>query len=188
MRLVERSARWVLVVGALLVVPLGATGCTEVVNDTHEPGVVRQAQCISCHESERASAVNPPHETLPTSCQDCHSEAQWVPAEFAMGHSGARQGDDTFAFTCQDCHTTNAWTPAVGGTHPENAFPIENGAHSDYRDDCVSCHNPDFRSPEAGENADCVGCRDGDHTRAKMDAKHCEENDYPRGRRPRTSA
>ena len=44
---------------------------------------------MSCHESERESAVNPPHQTLSTSCQDCHSERQWVPAELAMGHSRA---------------------------------------------------------------------------------------------------
>ena len=32
-----------------------------------------------------------------------------------------------------------------------------------------------------GENTDCVGCHDGEHTRAKMDGKHDEEPDYPLG-------
>ncbi len=366
MRLTAQSMLRALVASVVLLVQLGATGCTGAGNSTHEPGVVRQAQCMSCHESERESAVNPPHQTLPTSCQDCHSERQWVPAEFAMGHSwplegehartlctschvgepplyqgtpklcigchqddydrspepghdgfptscegchsteawvpalstlehpwlldgahaqasclGCHVGDpavyegtptdcagchradyenspfpghdtfpttcqdchtndnwipalfehswplegahaqtecsgchtgtpavyegtgtlcvdchrsdydgspylghDTFALSCQDCHTSSAWTPATGGNHPEDAFPIESGPHKDYRDDCVSCHNPDLGSPVAGENADCVGCHDGDHTRAKMDAEHREENDYPTGPAP----
>ena len=93
-------------------------------------------------------------------------------------------GHDAFQTTCQDCHTTNGWTPAVGGAHPENAFPIQNGAHSDYREDCASCHNPDLGSSIDGENADCVGCHDGEHTRAEMDPKHDEEPDYPRGPAP----
>ena len=93
-------------------------------------------------------------------------------------------GHADFPTTCENCHTTTAWTPAVGGTHPENAFPIQNGAHSPYRDDCVSCHNPDLGSPVNGENADCVGCHDGEHTRASMDPKHLEEPDYPQGAAP----
>jgi nitrate/TMAO reductase-like tetraheme cytochrome c subunit len=36
----------------------------------------------------------------------------------------------------------------------------------------------------AGENTDCVGCHDGEHTRAEMDAKHREERDYPSGDAP----
>jgi hypothetical protein len=48
----------------------------------------------------------------------------------------------------------------------------------------VSCHNPDLGSPVDGENADCVGCHDGEHTRGKMDPKHDEEPDYPQGAAP----
>lgn len=47
---------------------------------------------MSCHESERESAVNPPHQTLSTSCQDCHSERQWVPAKLAIGHPWPLEG------------------------------------------------------------------------------------------------
>ena len=65
-----------------------------------------------------------------------------------------------------------AGLPRPAATHPENEFPIQNGDHSKYRDDCVSCHNPDLGSPVDGENTDCVGCHDGEHTRAKMDPKH----------------
>ena len=366
MRVIEGRLGSVLPAMLLLATQLAAAGCTEGSGTSHKPGVVRQQECISCHETERKSAANPPHESLPTTCQDCHSEGHWVPAELSFGHPwplegaharslcaschvgeppvyqdtpqacvGCHQDDydrspepghDAFPTTCQDCHSTeqwvpalstldhpwplegahaqatclgchvgnppvykgtptdclgchqddydnsafeghgafpttcldchtndqwipaqfdhswpldgahaqatcsgchtgtpavyegtstdcvdchqsdydgsaylghsdfpttcmdchstDAWTPATGGNHPENAFPIESEAHSKYRDDCVSCHNPDLGSSIGGENADCVGCHDGDHTRAAMDSKHREESDYPLGPAP----
>ena len=281
---------------AIPIAVLVGTGCTAASGTIHEPGVVRQAQCISCHETERKSAVAPPHETLPTTCQDCHSEEHWVPAELSFGHlwplEGAHarslcaschvgdppvyegtptecvdchQGDydnsptpshdafptscegchsteqwvpalstlehtwplegahaqgtcsschtgvppvyegtptlcvechqsdydtspfpghDTFATTCQDCHTTDGWTPATGVNHPDNAFQILSGPHSKYQNDCASCHNPQLGSPVGGENADCVGCHEGKHTREKMDPTHVDVQDYPMGAAP----
>lgn len=285
-----------LVAVGMLISPLAAMGCTAVGSDTHERGMIRQEECISCHETERKSAVSPPHESLPTTCQDCHSEGHWVPAELSVGHPwplegaharslcaschvgeppvyqgtptvcvGCHQDDydaspepghdafpttcegchsseqwvpalstldhpwpfegahaqatcsschtgnpptyegtptacidchqsdydgspylghSDFPTTCADCHSTDAWSPATGGNHPENAFPIESGPHSKYRNDCTSCHDTALGSSIGGENADCVGCHDGDHTRAKMDAKHREEPDYPNGVAP----
>jgi hypothetical protein len=296
MRVRVRRPGSLLAAMVLLATQLAATGCTDVSDTSHEPGVVRQQKCLSCHEAERKSAVHPPHGSLPTTCQDCHSEGHWVPAELSSGHPwplegeharslcaschvgeppvyegtptlcvgchqddydlspapghdafpttcegchsteqwvpalsaldhpwpldgahaqvsclgchvgtppvyqgastvcvGCHQSDydnspypghSDFATTCENCHTTTAWTPATGGKHPEDAFPIESGAHSKYRDDCVSCHNSDLGSPAGGEDTDCVGCHDGDHSRAKMDAKHNEEPDYPNGTAP----
>jgi hypothetical protein len=355
-----------LVCAAACIASFTAMGCTEASSTSHEPGVVRQEKCINCHEAERKSAISPPHDSLPSTCQDCHSEGHWIPAELAFGHpwrldgaharalcaschvgdppvyegtprlcsgchqadydaspepghdafptsceschsteqwspalstldhpwpldgahaqaaclgchvgappvyqgtptvcvgchqadydnstfpgheafattcadchsddawtpalfehawplegahagascsschigdppvypgtptlcvgchqsdydSSPYQGHDNFPITCQDCHSTDAWTPAVGGTHPENAFPIQSGPHSDYQNDCVSCHDPALGSPVAGENTDCVGCHDGEHTRAKMDPKHREVRNYPSGAAP----
>ena len=366
MRVIAARKGSVFAAMVVLTTQLAAAGCTEAGDASHEPGVVRQQQCVSCHETERKSAVSPPHESLPTTCQDCHSEGHWVPAELSFGHPwplegaharslcaschlgeppvyqgtpqacvgchqddydrspeaghdafpttcqdchsteqwvpalstldhpwplegahgqatclgchvgnppvykgtptdclGCHQGDyvnsafeghdafpttcldchtndqwipaqfdhswpldgahaqatcsgchtgtpavyegtstdcvdchqsdydgsaylghSDFPTTCMDCHSTEAWTPATGGNHPENEFPIENGPHSKYRDDCVSCHNPELGSPIDGENADCVGCHDGEHTRAEMDPKHDEEPDYPQGAAP----
>ena len=126
--------------------------------------------CGACHVGEP-----PIYQGTPTLCVGCHQD----------DYDGSPfPGHDGFATTCQDCHTTNGWTPAVGGTHPENEFPIEDGDHSPYREDCVSCHDPNRGSPVDGENADCVGCHDGEHTRAEMDPKHDEEPDYPQGAAP----
>jgi hypothetical protein len=133
-------------------------------------GAHAMADCASCHLGDP-----PVYQGTPTQCVGCH-QADYDNSPFP--------GHDAFPTTCQDCHTTNGWTPAVGGTHPENAFPIQDGPHSKYRTDCVSCHDPELGSSVGGENADCVGCHDGEHTRAEMDPKHDEEPDYPQGAAP----
>jgi len=126
--------------------------------------------CAACHVGDP-----PVYQGTSTLCVGCHQD-DYDGSPFP-GHS-------EFQTTCQDCHTTTGWKPATGGNHPEDAFPIENGDHSPYRDDCVSCHNPELGSPVDGENADCVGCHDGEHTRASMDPKHRDEPDYPQGAAP----
>jgi predicted CXXCH cytochrome family protein len=184
-----------LTIGALGFVLLNGA-CTGGTQD-HARIEVRSADCIVCHASDVQQALNPPHEGFPDTCGTCHSNDAWMPAAFDHRTPtlcvGCHQSDydnspfpehDTFPTTCQDCHTTNAWTPAVGGTHPENAFPIQDGPHSKYRTDCVSCHDPELGSSIGGENADCVGCHDDKHTREKMDPKHDEEPDYPQGAAP----
>ena len=126
--------------------------------------------CGTCHVGEP-----PVYQGTPTLCVGCHQD-DYDGSPFP-GHAD-------FPTTCENCHTTTAWIPATGGNHPENEFAIENGVHSPYRDDCVSCHDPNLGSPVDGENADCVGCHNGEHTRAEMDPKHDEEPDYPQGAAP----
>ena len=70
-----------------------------------------ELECASCHVGDP-----PVYQGTPTVCVGCH-QGDYDNSPFP-GHDG-------FQTTCQDCHTTDAWTPAVGGTHPENAFPIE---------------------------------------------------------------
>lgn len=204
----------------LLWVVLVVSACTS--GHDHSRVVVRQSDCLVCHQADLDLATSPLHDSFPSTCATCHSQDAWSPAAFThdwpltgahetLGCASCHLGDPPvyqgtpsfcvgchqddydgspfpghgdFSTTCENCHTTSAWTPAVGGNHPENAFPIENGPHSKYRNDCVSCHNPELGSSVAGENADCVGCHDGEHTRAKMDGKHNEEPDYPQGAAP----
>ena len=167
-------------------------------------------ECVGCHQDDYDGNAFEGHDAFPTTCQDCHTNDAWVPAQFdhswplegahaqatcSSCHTGnpptyegtptvcidCHQSDydgspylghSDFPTTCADCHSTGAWSPATGGNHPENAFPIESGPHSKYRNDCTSCHDTALGSSIGGENADCVGCHEGDHTRAKMDSKH----------------
>ena len=118
--------------------------------------------CASCHTG------NPPvYDGTVTECVGCHQE-DYDTSPFP-GHSD-------FATTCQDCHTTVAWRPATGGNHPENLFSIT----GDHNYACNECHNPSL-GPNGAGNADCVGCHEGEHTLARMDAEHNEEGDYPLG-------
>ena len=92
--------------------------------------------CISCHETERKSAVNPPHESLPTTCQDCHSEGHWVPAELSFGHPWPLEGAHARSL-CANCHVGEP--PVYQGTPRV----------------CVGCHQSDYdNSP--GARSRCV--------------------------------
>lgn len=126
-------------------------------------GAHGNATCASCHG-------NPPvYAGTSTACVSCHRQDY---------DSSPYPGHDAFATTCQDCHTTAAWKPATGA-HPENRFPTT-GPHDM---PCADCHNAAL-GPNRRSNADCVGCHTGEHTRARMDAKHREEGRYPTGSAP----
>ncbi len=123
-------------------------------------GAHAAADCASCHVG------NPPvYQGTPQDCVGCHR---------ADYDSSPYPGHDTFPTTCQDCHTTTAWRPASGGVHPEDKFPIT-GRHN-YP--CNDCHNQAL-GPNGRGNADCVGCHEGVHSRARVDGEHDEVRNYP---------
>lgn len=122
------------------------------------------ANCASCHGDPAVYAGTP------TACVGCHREDY---------DSSPFPGHDAFSTDCAGCHTTAGWTPASGG-HPEAAFPIASGKHA-YQ--CNDCHNPAL-GPNGRDNADCVGCHEGVHSRSRMDAEHREESGYPTGAAP----
>jgi hypothetical protein len=144
-----------------------ASGAGAVDHDRFFPlqGAHAQAACASCHTQGYA-----PGQT-PRECVGCHRDDY---------DRSPLPGHDQFPTTCADCHGTSAWTPASGG-HPETRFRIASGPHSGYA--CDDCHNASLGANGRG-NADCVGCHEGEHTRARMDAKHAEENGYPQGPAP----
>jgi hypothetical protein len=152
--------------------------------------------CGHCHESEAwRPARNFDHDFFPLraqhaglSCTTCHT-AGFVDDASPLCVSchrddydaSAYSGHDQFPTTCQDCHSLEGWTPAYGGLHPEEKFRIGSGPHAKY--ECLECHDPEL-GPNGAGNADCVGCHEGKHTRAKMDEKHHEVRDYPAGDAP----
>ncbi|MDH4281205.1 MAG: hypothetical protein OEV36_01000, partial [Myxococcales bacterium] len=168
---------WALADPVALHTPLPATciGCHA--NETR-PNIPFHTQtydpeCATCHHSYPVWTAGVfPHSPTPTRCYDCHeSQRPTTPTHPATGD-------------CKGCHATSAWLPAIGGAHPESAFRIQSGAHSRYRNDCASCHNPALGSPVGGANTDCVGCHDGTHTRSRMDSKHSGVRNYPSGAAP----
>jgi hypothetical protein len=118
--------------------------------------------CASCHTSGYA-----PGQT-PKDCVGCHRKD--YDASPYPGHS-------SFPTTCENCHMTSGWKPA-SGSHPESTFPINSGAHKGIA--CMDCHNASL-GVNGKDNADCVGCHTGTHSRSRMDSKHREVRNYPTG-------
>jgi len=123
--------------------------------------------CAKCHVG-----TPPVYKGTPTACSGCH---------LADYNASPYPNHNTFSKTCTDCHSTNAWKPASGTGHPEAKFPIQTGPHKVFT--CAECHDSKL-GPNGKGNADCVGCHTGQHTRAKMDAKHQGKNGYPAGTAP----
>jgi hypothetical protein len=116
-----RWTLWSLIVGLQLVTAaLAGTGCSDAANTSHEPGVVRQAECLSCHESDLKAVLSPPHDTLPTTCQDCHTESQWIPAASTAIHT-------PLPASCVTCHENDP--------QPETIFHTQV-----FEPECASCH------------------------------------------------
>ena len=130
--------------------------------------------CNECHRAERG-----PNGPGNTDCVNCHSgvHLREVMDPLHAGAFGYPTGPAEPNF-CLMCHPDGT---ATSVPHPEAAFPIRSGPH---RYQCNECHNPALGSNIGGMNADCVGCHEGKHTRARMDRKHHEVRGYPRGAAP----
>lgn len=100
------------------------------------------ASCVACHEAERATAINPPHDGLSTECQTCHGTASWGSAE--LDHTAFPLTGAHATASCEGCHVG---TPVVFAGTPS---------------ECVSCHRRDYDGstfPGHGEfPTTCAGC------------------------------
>jgi hypothetical protein len=121
--------------------------------------------CASCHDAARGT----PAAGFNTTCVPCH-EAATVNA--------SHLGDPAYVFDaarpsfCLGCHPRGV----ADGVHPETAFPIRSGAHSQQQ--CGDCHVAARGSPVGGFNTSCTGCHTGEHARSKVDRQHVEVNGY----------
>ena len=72
------------------------------------------AECVTCHQPDYNSAVNPNHKAL------------------------------NFSTECNECHSLNpGWKPAEYRDHDSRSFPIYSGEHSGEWESCSDCHkNP----------------------------------------------
>ena len=106
----------------------------------------RSTNCVSCHQTDYAGALEPKHsQGFPTACESCHGTAQWKGARF--DHNTQTKYPLTgkhVAATCASCHKTGSYagTPST----------------------CLSCHQPDVdrtsKPPHAaaGFSSSCEGC------------------------------
>ncbi len=106
--------------------------------------------CAGCHISEYNQTISPKHASagFPTTCQDCHSETTWTPANFNHDgmyfpiYSGNHKGEWD---QCSDCHTTpgnyKTFSCTVCHKNPQtnNKHNGVNG-YSYSSPACLSCH------------------------------------------------
>ncbi|MAT53475.1 MAG: hypothetical protein CMN32_03270 [Saprospirales bacterium] len=106
--------------------------------------------CFGCHHDDYTNATEPNHVAaqFSTDCAQCHSESEWVPADFDHDgqyfpiYSGKHEGEwnecidchtnpNNFAeFSCIVCHTD----PGTSNEHQGvNGYVFENSA-------CLACH------------------------------------------------
>ena len=108
-------------------------------------------ECVSCHEQDRASVTEPPHDGFSSDCSTCHGTLSWASADFA--HTSFPLTGAHEAAACSSCH---AGTPAVFTGTPR---------------ECVSCHQQDYDgSPFPGHSSFATTCQDCHSTSAWVPA------------------
>ena len=112
-----------IVVGAMLLVACNAP----VDPRSTEHGQVVHERCISCHDHEFSTAMDPPHHgELPTTCWVCHHQDEWAPAR--LEHRGFSLTAAHATVRCFDCHRRSS-----------NEHTRFEGTPSE----CVGCHADD---------------------------------------------
>lgn len=118
--------------------------------------------CVSCHQKEYNSALNPNHSAakFSTSCETCHNTTAWQPSTFNHNTS------TTFPLTgahitvaCTACHINNVYaglsTTCVSchQTDYNNATNPNHSANSTvFTTNCSSCHNTSAWQPAPNFN------------------------------------
>ena len=67
----------------------------------HSRIVVRQGECLVCHQGDLDQVTSPPHDSFPSTCGTCHGQDAWSPASFthAWPLTGAHE-----TTACASCH------------------------------------------------------------------------------------
>jgi hypothetical protein len=105
--------------------------------------------CVGCHLANYNQTTNPPHAAsqFPTSCEDCHSQNTWSPANWDHDnlyfpiYSGKHEGEWN---SCSDCHP-NAGNYSVftctTSCHPQASTNSEHQGISGYSYNSIACLN-----------------------------------------------
>jgi hypothetical protein len=102
--------------------------------------------CYACHQTDFASAANPPHTGFQTTCASCHTTNAWQPATFDHNKTVFPLTGTHLTTTCTLCHVNNVWagTPATCGasTCHLTDYNTTNPLHSSggFGLDCQTCH------------------------------------------------
>ncbi|PKN59455.1 MAG: hypothetical protein CVU56_00040 [Deltaproteobacteria bacterium HGW-Deltaproteobacteria-14] len=161
--------------------PLTGRHTTQTCAACHEGGsyAVATPLCDGCHHPDYVGAAEPPHADaqLPTTCEGCHTTAEWSPSTFHHDAFWPLLGEHATT-ACAACHVGGAFagTPTgCDGCHHQDYLDTTSPAHADvgFSTDCAACHSPagwdgaDFDHAQfwpltgAHAGADCAGCHVG---------------------------
>ena len=158
--------------------------------------------CFGCHEADYNATTNPAHLSagFPTTCDDCHSENAWTPANFdhsifypltgahqaiendcALCHIGGNYNNTPT--TCEGCHTP-AYNTSTNPNHSALAIPM----------DCAMCHTTDpdwmpatfpihnnyyqLNGAHAAIQNDCAACHNGNYNNTPNTCFGCHQSEY----------
>ena len=102
-------------------------------------------ECITCHRTDFTSAQNPPHQTFPVDCSQCHNMNSWASANFNHNVVFPLTGAHA-TLPCTQCHTGNnfaARRATCNGCHMAdyNGTTNPNHAQAAFPTDCSLCHS-----------------------------------------------
>jgi Zn finger protein HypA/HybF involved in hydrogenase expression len=99
--------------------------------------------CVTCHQTDLATATNPPHTGFPTVCSTCHATTAWRPASFDHGRTNFPLTGAHMAVGCNECHKNNVYagtTTLCFGCHQTDFTNTTNPRHTGFPTECNSCH------------------------------------------------
>ncbi len=155
--------------------------------------------CISCHQKDYNSVINPPHlsSKFSTDCLKCHTETVWKPSTFnhntgttfpsTGGHSGVdcikchSKGYTGTSTVCSSCHTPD-FQATINPSHVSAKFPT----------DCTLCHTTKAWKPSSFFHStstsfpltgghlgvDCIKCHATGYTGTSRDCYSCHSTNY----------
>jgi hypothetical protein len=102
--------------------------------------------CVECHEEDYQNAEDPEHspDLFPTSCEACHTTAEWANATFNNHNQTAFPLTGAHVETnCLECHATGFNNTPIDcwSCHQEEYNDAEGHLENGFPHDCAQCHN-----------------------------------------------
>lgn len=161
-----------------------------------ERAIAPRGLCISCHEQDRKVPQMPDHLTtgFPTSCETCHTEVAWKPANFNHDKFPLVGGHANRA--CKDCHDKNPVPTTCVGCHEKDRSRPVSPSHlaATFPTTCDTCHTVYAWKPAAFDHSKfpltgkhsavmCSSCHPGGDTSIPLSSacESCHLKDRPQG-------
>ncbi len=120
--------------------------------DCHARGYAgTPTDCYSCHQADYNGARQPDHTGFPHTCQNCHGEAAWQPANFNHDQTSFPLTGAHRNAACLDCHSRGyAGTPTdCYSCHQSDYSGANDPSHTGFPHTCETCHSTTAWQPSS---------------------------------------